>query len=85
MLQCYIATVGFRTHLQISVGKMKYDELKCKGVHDKAFPLQKIFINKDASYSSVLERIKAELYESDDMEGIFELPMCPYRSHKHLC
>ena len=53
---------------------MKFDELKCKGVHNKAFPLQKIFINKDVPYSSVLERIKAE---SDDM---YELPMCPYQS-----
>ena len=66
--------------MQISVGKMKYDELKCKGVHDKACSIQKIFINKDASYSSVLERIKAELYESDDMEGIEEF-VCMYYAY----
>ena len=44
--------------------------MKCKGVQMKGFTCRKIFINKDAGYSNVLQRIKEELYEEPNQEGI---------------
>lgn len=66
-----IATVCFiRSLADICLEEMKYDEVKCKGVH---VHFRKYFlIRKDASYSSVLDGIKAELFESDNMDVIYE-------------
>ena len=37
---------------------MIYDERKGKGVKEKGNTCHKVFINKEASYTSVLERMK---------------------------
>ena len=42
-----------------------YDAVKYKGVQTKGF---KMFLNKDASYESVLERSKDELYEATERD-----------------
>ena len=49
---------------------MKYDIIKCKGVQIKGFTLQKIFLNKDATYESVLQRVKEDLYETTERENV---------------
>lgn len=54
---------------QVSVGKMKYDSTKRKGILDKSFTLRKVFINKNATYDSVVDRIRDEVFESGEMEG----------------
>ena len=41
--------------IQISVGKMMYDEHKGKGVKEKRTTCHKVFINKEALYGSVLD------------------------------
>ena len=48
---------------------MKYDSAKRKGVLDKSFTLRKVFVNKNATYESVVERIRDEVFESSEMEG----------------
>ena len=56
-------------HVQVSVGKMIYDERKGKGVKEKGTTCHKVFINKEASYSSVLERVRDEMYDTTENEG----------------
>ena len=48
---------------------MIYDERKGKGVKEKGNTCHKVFINKEASYTSVLERIWDEMYETTENEG----------------
>ena len=55
--------------IQISVGKMMYDEHKGKGVKEKGTTCYKIFINKEASYGSVLDRVQDEMYGTTVIEG----------------
>ena len=45
----------YKLTIQISVGKMMYDEYKGKGVKEKGTTCHKVFINKEASYGSVLD------------------------------
>ena len=53
-------------HAHILVGKMMYDEHKGKGVKEKGTTCHKIFINKEASYGSVLDRVRDEMYIWDN-------------------
>lgn len=48
---------------------MKYDHSKGRGVVDTTYTQRKIFINKDASYKSVLELIKEATYPTTDEDG----------------
>ena len=49
---------------------MTYDAVKGKGVQARGSTGRKIFINKEADYSNVLERVREELYGPSCGEGI---------------
>ena len=48
---------------------MKYDHVKCKGVQRRGETARKIFINNEAEYDLVLERVRKELYGANDERG----------------
>ena len=54
---------------QISIAKMKYDPCKGRGVQLKGSSAMKVFINKEADYESVLERVREDLFGSVDRQG----------------
>ena len=46
-----------------------YDKHKEKGVKEKGTTCHKVFINKEASYGSVLDRVRDEMYGTTEIEG----------------
>lgn len=55
--------------MQISVGRMKYDSQKGRGVVDGSYERKKVFMNKDASYQSVLSLLKEATYSEAEEDG----------------
>ena len=55
--------------MQISVGRMKYDSEKGRGVVDGSYERRKVFINRDASYQSVLSLLKETTYPEAEQDG----------------
>ena len=66
-LLCIIIILS--TIVKVTIGKMMYDPSKGKGIVDKGFMGRKVFVNKDASYSSVVKVLKKATFPTSDVSG----------------